>query len=255
MKQNESKNARERAKAARRAAQLRREAEERVEAEAKLESGEPLETNDVLAMMGSALRVPVLSNAEEMELVQSGITDEDLFGAFGDDATDALEAMASAEQSTPKRRKRAAGYSFTADAISALRDVQGLSWRQVATNLDLANPGQARKAYAELTGKDYHATETTTRTKAVGLTGTVRKFFSPQWDDESDQDEIIERLTRAVIVVQRTLKGTDFQEEIKVGTVTRLTWDGSAEELCVHFTDYDNGGQRSILVKNIKEVR
>jgi hypothetical protein len=215
MKQNIKKDAAERARAARRAAQLRKEAEERAE----------------------------------------GITDADVFGPFGDEATDALEAMASAEQSTPKRRQRVAEYSFTAEAISALRDAQGLSWRQVATNLDLANPGQARKAYATLTGKDYRDTETTTRTKAVGIGGSVRKFFSPQWDDDSDQDEIIERLTRAVIIVSRNVKGVPFEEEIKVDKVSRLTWDGAAEELCVHFTDFDNGAARSILVKHIKEVK
>lgn len=46
-------------------------------------------------------------------------------------------------------------YAFTAEDIKRERDELGQSWRQVANNLDLANPGQARKAYTELTGVDY----------------------------------------------------------------------------------------------------
>jgi hypothetical protein len=183
---------------------------------------------------------------ERVAAVEQGQALHDAFAAE-------TQALPSAAQSTPKRRKRAEGYSFTAADITALRDVQGLSWRQVATNLDLANPGQARKAYAELTGRDYRATVTTTRTASIGLHGTARKFFSPQWHDDSDQDEIIAKLERSVIVVKRAI--VDAEEEIKVGRVQRLTWDGPAEELCVHFVDYDTGGARSILVKNIKEVK
>jgi hypothetical protein len=160
--------------------------------------------------------------------------------------------------STPKRRKGGQGYNFTAEDITKLRDEQGLSWRQVAVNLDLGSPGLARKAYTDLTGRDYHDSVMTGRRAKSDPLRSVRprrKVFAPEWNDESDQDEIIERVSGATIVVERTLRGVQTEEEISVGRVTKLTWDGKDQHLCVHFIDRYSGGERAVLVSRIKEVR
>lgn len=275
MKQGtERKPAAERAKAARRAAQLRREAEERAEAQRKQEAGEDLTTNDMLAMLGSALRLPedtTLAAAYEAGVVD-GITVDQLFElqkAGGlmeayEAAMAAKEAEASAEPeaatSTPKRRKAQEGYTFTAADIIRARDEQGLSWRQVAVNLNLGSPSAARSAYTALTGKHHSESQMTgKRASSRGTVGTVksntRKVYAPEWTDESDQDEIIERLQGSRITVTRTIKGTTTEEELLVGRVRKLTWDGKAEHLCVHFVDRETGGTRSVLVQDIQEVR
>ena len=161
-------------------------------------------------------------------------------------------------QSKPKRRKSEASYTFTAEDISKLRDEQGLSWRQVAINLDLGGPSAARTAYTTLTGRDYRETVMTGRrikTESGSAKISTRKVYAPEWTDESDQDEIIDRMTNARIIVERNVKGVTAEEEILVGRVARLTWDGKDERLCVHFTDRQTGGTRSVLVSAIKEVR
>lgn len=173
----------------------------------------------------------------------------------------AEEANEEGAESTPKRRKRTTSYDFTAEDITKLRVEQGLSWRQVAVNLELGGPSAARTAYTALTGLDYRDTDMKPGKRARSTMGTAkastRKVFAPEWGDESDQDEIIERLTNARIVVARNVKGTTYTEEILVGGVKRLTWDGKDEDgpLCVHFTDRLTGGTRSVLVSAIKEVR
>ena len=111
-------------------------------------------------------------------------------------------------QSTPKRRKSEASYTFTAEDISKLRDEQGLSWRQVAINLDLGGPSAARTAYTALTGRDYRETVMTGRrikTESGSAKISTRKVYAPEWTDESDQDEIIDRMTNARIIVERSV--------------------------------------------------
>jgi hypothetical protein len=217
MKQGtERKPAAERAKAARRAAQLRKEAEERVHTPAGLD------VEDAVA---------------EAEAI----------------------AAAKAATSTPKRRNRQDGYTFSAEDIVQARDTQGLSWRQVAVNLNLGSPSAARSAYTALTGRHHSESGTAVRRSTAGTVGTAkantRKVYAPAWTDESDQDEIIERLPGSRITVQRTIKGTTTLEELLVGKVRKLTWDGAAEHLCVHFVDRETGGTRSVLVQDIQEVR
>lgn len=159
-------------------------------------------------------------------------------------------------------------YTFTAEDIVRERDEHGLSWRQVAVNLDLANPGQARKAYKELTGVDHKQSKPEVkRDTAMGTEpGNVkmrsgRKILRPEWHDdltEEEQLELIDRLTRSRITVVRTIKGgIEVPEEIRTGKVHGLTYetdDGNAG-LTVHLTDEHSGGRRSFRVQDIKAVR
>lgn len=256
-----AKAVRERAAAARRAAQLRREAEERVEAQAKLDDEEPITVNDVLAMLGSAFRVP--EEQEPKAALKQAYVDDAIAGemvapllAFLNDGT-VPEPPAEPEPttSTRSRRKTDEAYTFTAEDIRKLRDDQGLSWRQVAVNLDLGSPGAARKAYTTLTGLDYHSSVMTgRRAKSDPLRSVrpARKVFAPVWNDDTDQDEIIDKLRGATITVRRTL--VPGEEFIDVGRVTKLSWDGKDEALCVHFTEKHSGGSRAVRVANIMEV-
>lgn len=163
-------------------------------------------------------------------------------------------------QSTPKRRKGADSYTFSAEDIVRLRDEQALSWRQVAVNLELGSPSAARSAYTALTGLDYRDSQPIVkRTKTDMGTAKVstRKFYAPEWSDESDQDEIIERLQGARIIVSRDVKGSTLEEDIRVTKVVKLTWDGKNQDgpLAVHLIEKETGGMRCFRVADIKEVR
>lgn len=150
-----------------------------------------------------------------------------------------------------------ATYTFTAEDIKRERDEHGLSWRQVATNLDLTNPGQARKAYSELVG-DYRDSKPTIKrdTASVGELGTAKvrksKIDRPEWDDESDQEDIEDKLTRAKIVVERDVRGHTVTEELTTGRVHAFSFE---PVLTVHVSDAVSGGRRSFRVADIKSVK
>lgn len=254
----------ERARAARRAAQLRREAEERAEVERKRDDGEPLTVNDMLAMLGSTFRLPEEEPLNPLELL-AGAWEEGLLET--DHAREVAKFVK--EKTTPhdspsKQRKqratKAEDYTFTAEEITKLRDEVGLSWRQVAVNLDLGSPGAARKAYMTLTGRHYKDSVMTgrrTRTTMGSAKVSTRKVFAPDWNDDADQDEIIEKLTGSRVIVERDIKGIRLEEDLIVGQVRRLSWDGPEEDgpLTVHFVERSSGGMRSVRVQDIKEVR
>lgn len=176
---------------------------------------------------------------------------------------EAEERVSQGETPDPPKKQRntkPSDYAFSAEEITRLRDEVGLSWRQVAVNLELGSPGAARKAYTSLTGKDYKDSAMTgrrARTTMGSAKASTRKVYAPVWDDDSDQDQIIEQLTGARIIVQREMKGVTMEEDLIVGKVRRLTWDGPEQDgpLTVHFTTRDNGGMRSVRVQDIKEVR
>lgn len=265
MKQGtEKRPAAERARAARRAAQLRREAEERVEAQAKLDEGGPLTINDCLAMLGSAFRVP--EEVNPWEGVKQGWVDNEIEAVHVDELLAFLNEHYPKEpepEPTPKRRKRGEAYTFTAEDITQLRDVQGLAWRQVAVNLGLDSTFAARRAYRTLTGKapSESKPENVRRVRSNGIgtvKGSTRKVHAVQWDDETDQDHIIELLGNgARILIQREVKGVRQEEDLTIGRLVKLTWDGKDESgpLVAHFTDRETGGMRSVRIADIKEVR
>ena len=265
------KPAAERARAARRIAQLRREAEERAEAEAKRDANEPLSVNETLALMGSALRVPddtpsfvdyLRAAWEAGELLNDQARIIAPLAKERDMSAGLMKPQDQPQEHDPPaklRKHKAEDYAFTAEDIKKLRDEVGLSWRQVAVNLDLGSPGAARKAYTTLTGRDFKESAMTgrrTKTLMGSAKTNTRKVYAPVWDDDSDQDEIIERLKGARIFVVREVKGLQLQEELVVQRVVKMSWDGKDEDgpLAVTFYEREGGGARTVRVQDIKEV-
>lgn len=142
------------------------------------------------------------------------------------------EANAVAPAEKPKRKRRASteAWPCTAEQIKEERDLKGYSWRQVAKNLGLDNPGQARKAYTELTGIHHSdSNPVTNRAPKGSMTRGGRAVTNPKWDDESDQDEILERLEDATITVRRERYGFTFDEDVIVFRVVEIFYDGKDE--------------------------
>lgn len=260
---------RERAKAARRAAQLRREAEERVEADRKFDNDEGMTINDVLAKLGSSLRVPE-DEPDLLDYLKAAWQEGELETGHAKSARDWIKERNMAGRLPPpepqdekpktKPRGKTGDYAFTAEEITRLRDEVGLSWRQVAVNLELGSPGAARKAYTTLTGRHYKDSAMTgrrARTTMGSAKASTRKVYAPDWNDDTDQDEIIQRLTGSRIIIERNVKGLALEEDLIVGRVVKLFWAGAEDDgpLTVDFIERSSGGQRSVLVQDIKEVR
>lgn len=172
----------------------------------------------------------------------------------------------------PKQRK-AKPLTITAEDIVRERDQRGLSWAQVAANLDLSSPGAARKAYTDLTGRPHTDSQMQGRRAARGTGARVsgRKTFAVEWGDDSDQDEIETRLNG--VWVEESGDGKSYQpghwsgstitvqrkygiEEVRVGQVQAFTF-GPKENLplTVEIRDGHNRCFRAFYVRDIKEVR
>lgn len=176
------------------------------------------------------------------------------------EAEERAEGTAEASESTPKRRRRGGSYNFTAEDIAKLRDEQGLSWRQVAVNLELGSPGAARKAYTDLTGTDYRDSNPTVKRAKTTMGSakmSTRKFLAPEWNDDSDQEEIIGKCENARLIVRRDVKGIMLEEDIRATKVVRMSWDGPEDDgpLAITFIEAQTGAARTIRVADIKEVR
>jgi hypothetical protein len=161
------------------------------------------------------------------------------------------------------------------DQIIEERDIKGLSWRQVAINLNLTTPGAARSAYTKLTGRSHTESVMPEGKRARRGTGFERKRrFAPNWNDDSDQDEIIERLEtchpkpneprhcvpgRTIVVTHRphtiSLKKT-FEEEVTIHRIIKFTYEGPLEEeLVVQVISCEDKSFRSFRVKDIVDIR
>jgi len=123
---------------------------------------------------------------------------------------------------------------------------RGLSWKQVAINLNLGSTYAARHAWRLLTGTaptEAQPVNPVRKRRSTGL-GAVsgvngpRATLTPIWNDDSDQDEIYGRINGADITVQRTLKGMELPlETFHVGRVVKFAFDGKEEDgpLVIHF--------------------
>jgi hypothetical protein len=129
--------------------------------------------------------------------------------------------------------------------------------------LGLGSGPTAKRAYAELTGRDPEATETTTRAKkGSGVVDTV-SALQIYWDDDDDEIEIRTAISHRTIVVERSI-GKDYlwYEEIQVAEVRGFIYNqldiktGEREpcDMAVEFTQRDTGGYRCVKVKWIREV-
>lgn len=176
------------------------------------------------------------------------------------------EAVAEAKAST---------YEFTAEDITKIRDGEGLSWADVAKRLKLKSPGAARKAYTALTGRPHNESVMTGRKRAArSSASSVRVVL--EWNDDSDQDDIMARLngmwveaigepgsknyqpahwSGSHIVVRRTMYGNDTVEELRVAYCTRFSFGKNGDQpLSVEVVDRDTGATRQFFVKDIVEV-
>lgn len=133
----------------------------------------------------------------------------------------------------------------TAEQIVEQRDVKGLSWKQVATNLGLGSPSGARSAYTRLTGKPH--TESNPELKrahkgATSASGSRRRMNEVQWDDDTDQDVIIEAITHRDIRVVRSMRGLELPEEwVHVSRIERFVFEGEEEYLVVRLFTKESG--------------
>lgn len=156
-----------------------------------------------------------------------------------------------------KAAQPASPYPFTAEDIVRERDEQGQSWRKVAEVLGLANPGRARQAYTELTGRPHYESRMPERSAGRAPRGTTPRArkkaasLDPKWGDHSDQDEIVDKLDGAYILVRRE---SGHEEEVHVKRVTEFSWGGSDETLCVHLISAYNLAHRCFRVRDIVEV-
>lgn len=151
-------------------------------------------------------------------------------------------------------------YNFTEEDIRRERVERGLSWRQVAINLELKTPDQARKAWVALTGTPHNETEVTARKprgtapKVNGVNGGA-KTLRPMWDqkyiDSLDdagfdlfQDEVREAITGKDITVERTVHSITIPAEtLRVSKVERFSLDKGP------------GGENDVLVVHLFESR
>jgi hypothetical protein len=129
-------------------------------------------------------------------------------------------------------------------------------------NLGLESTFAARRAYRTLTGRAPSESKPENVRRVVNKMGTARastrKVHVTEWDDDTDQDHIIECLGNgARLLVRRDVKGITSEEDLTIGRLIRLSWDGKDESgtLVVTFTERDGGGMRTIRVSVIKEVR
>ncbi len=158
----------------------------------------------------------------------------------------------------------------TLEDIVRERDDRGLSWAQVAANLSLGSPGGARAAYTRLTGRHHSESNPTIKRSgaAKSISGSRRKMNQRVWDDDSDQDEIIEAVTHHDILIERVFRGMVLPEEwLHVCRISKFTFDGPQEELVMHCyvkeqcecklknpNDADVGRARAFRVRDIKAV-
>jgi hypothetical protein len=167
---------------------------------------------------------------------------EDMLATLKPDVTLTPEATAQLnaklkeanEPAKPKRVRKAKGWSITADQIVEARDGQGLSWADVAKVLELGNPGAARRAYTELTGRD-HSTSVMAGKRASSGSGGSRLTL-PTWDANADRQTVVDRLTGSKIIVKSSLYGNESTEDLFVAQVKRFD-DTDPERPAVEFIE------------------
>lgn len=173
-------------------------------------------------------------------------------------ATKAKAERAAAAQAKLRRirtKPKAEVPAVTEEAIVKARDEDQLSWRQVAITLGLGSPGAARKAYTELTGRDYRDSAITKRAPR-GTGSSSKATLHPEWNNKTDHEEIKDALFGRTIEVERQY-GTE-PELIRIGggvTFVTKTKSGKRCPLTVEFQDRDTLGYRAIRVADIRAVR
>lgn len=185
-------------------------------------------------------------------------------------ATAAAEAFIDSKVTETIKRNRQRIIECTAEDIVRERDERGLSWAQVAANLNLGSPSGARSAYTKLTGRPHNESQPLLTRSSKNLLGKHTKANSVQWDDDTDQDDIIAAITHHRIVVRRKVGELELPDEmVHVSRIERFEYGngGFGELQVVLYTkdacecqvkdprDADYGTARSFRVRDIVEVR
>lgn len=190
-------------------------------------------------------------------------------------ASKKAEAVSKGKPEEPTKKARVTrerkGWDITKEQIEDARDGKGLSWADVAKLLNLGNPGAARRAYTELTGRD-HSTSVMTGRRARSGASSRSKLDLPTWDANSDRQEMVDRLTNATIVVKSSLYGDNGPtEELNVAHIRKFD-DSDPERPAIEFIEgiyrkdaksgeeYLDGKQstgaiRTVFIDRIVEVR
>ena len=188
---------------------------------------------------------------------------------------EATEAALTAEPKPKRTRRKKGEWPCTAEDVVRERDQRGLSWAQVAANLGLGGPGQARTAYAELTGRNHQDSQPLIKRAPKGT--ARRKVNAPEWDDDSDQEAIEASLNGAwleesgsgatyqparwsgsAIQVRHQMRGSEFtwDEDVLVKRVEGFTFGANGDQpLQVTLVEKVSGAFRTFFVASILEVR
>lgn len=155
------------------------------------------------------------------------------------------------------------------------RDERGLAWKQVAINLGLGNPGAARRAYAELTGRPHDSSQPLLARAPRG--SGARQTLTPLWDDDSDQADIEAKLNgpwveesgegknykpghwagsfikvrRSVVRPERTL---DWEDELEVARTAAFTYGPEGDQPLQVTVFAKNGASHTFRVSDILAV-
>ena len=134
--------------------------------------------------------------------------------------------------------KTASSTEPTAEALTALRDQQQLSWAKVAEAVGLGSPGAARRAYSALVRPH---TESVLPTRFAGE--GKGKGLQPVDLTGLGKDQVGEVIAGRTIVVQRK----DRTEEIHVARVTSVKGDA------INFNDSNKS--RTVKASTVVAVR
>lgn len=173
------------------------------------------------------------------------------------------------EEAKAKRQPRT--YDFDAADIIRERDHNAQSWRKVAQVLGLGNPGAARAAYTALTGVPHDQSQPLVKRQPKG-SFSGKPSLKPTWDDDADQDEIIQRLQGewhppkgegksyrpghfdgSTVTLRRNHFGVDCVEDISIARINRFHYDFN-DKLEVEVVDRDTGATRTFYVTDIAKV-
>lgn len=176
------------------------------------------------------------------------------------------------EKVRTRRPRTAADYDFTSDDIIRERDHKGQSWRKVAQVLGLGNPGAARTAYTILTGVKHNESQPLVKRQPKG-SFSGKGVDKPGWDDDTDQDVIIERMQGewhppsgegknykpghfdgSLVSVHRNHFGVQCNEDIAVARIRCFRYDYN-DKLEVEVVDRETGATRIFYVTDIAQVR
>jgi hypothetical protein len=175
------------------------------------------------------------------------------------------------EQVEKVRQRKPKEYDFTSDDIIRVRDHNAQSWRAVAQHFGLKSPGAARAAYTALTGVRHDQSQPLVKRQAKG-TYSGKPSFKPGWDDDADQDEIIQRVQGewhpatgqgkdyrpgyydgSTLTIRRNHFNVECEETWQVARIVGFKYDYN-DKLEMEIVDRENNSRRTCYVTDIAKV-